>query len=74
MEKTKEELKLLQSNPRLYLANYFQDLKRDVDLKFFGKESVDEKVKYLEIINKIEEIEKDYYNRTRPFKTFGRDI
>ena len=34
MEKLKEELKSLQSNPRLYLANYFSDLKRDVDLTF----------------------------------------
>jgi hypothetical protein len=39
MEKIKEELKSMQSNPNLYLANYFSDLKREVDLTFFGKES-----------------------------------
>ena len=55
MEKIKEELKLMQSNPNFYLANYFSDLKRDVDLTFFGKE--EQKAKYLEIIAKIEEIE-----------------
>ena len=48
----------MQSNPRFYLVNYFIDLKQKVDLFYFGKEN--EKVKYLEIINKIEEIENDY--------------
>ncbi len=38
-------------NPRLYLAYYFSDLKRDVDLTFIEKK--DEKSKYLEIINQI---------------------
>jgi hypothetical protein len=71
MEKIKEELKLMQSNPRFYLANYFQDLKRDVDLFYFKKES--EKTKYLEIINKIEEIEQDYYNHYERNKRFKRD-
>ena len=73
MEKIKEELKLMQSNPNFYLANYFTDLKNDVDLTFFGKEG-DEKVKYLEIINKIEEIEQDYYKRSKPFNTFDQEI
>jgi len=59
MEKINEELKSIQSNPRLFLANFFSDLKRDVDLFYFQKES--EKAKYLEIINKIEEIEQEYY-------------
>ena len=72
MEKIKEELKLMQSNPKLYLANYFQDLKRDVDLTFFRKE--DEKSKYLEIINKIEEIEQGYYLKSKPFNTFDQVI
>jgi len=60
MEKIKEELKSMQSNPILYLANYFSDLNRDVDLFYFVKEN--EKTKYLEIINKIETIEQEYYN------------
>ena len=72
MEKLKEELKLMQSNPRLYLANYFIDLKQQVDLDFALK--LDEKIKYLEIINKIEEIEKDYYKRSKPFSTFDQEI
>jgi hypothetical protein len=72
MEKIKEELKLMQSNPNLYLANYFQDLKREVDMTFFGKEG-DEKAKYLEIIAKIEEIEQDYYNSNQRNKRFKRD-
>jgi hypothetical protein len=57
MEKIKELLKFMQSNPRLYLANYF------------GKEGSDEKAKYLEIIAKIEEIEQDFYKRNKPFNT-----
>jgi len=56
MEKIKEELKLMQTNPNFYLANYFHDFKTQVDLTFFGKEG-EEKVKYLEIINSIEDIE-----------------
>lgn len=72
MEKIKEELKSMQSNPNMYLANYFQDLKQDVDLTFFGKD--DEKDKYLEIINKIEEIEQDFYKRSQPFNTYDLEI
>jgi len=73
MEKKKQELKSMQSNPNLYLANYFSDLKRDVDLKFFGKDGY-EKAKYLEIINKIEDIEQEYYRRSKPFNTFDHEI
>jgi len=73
MEKKKQELKSMQSNPNFYLANYFSDLKRDVDLTFFGKDG-HEKAKYLEIINKIEEIEQEYYRRSKPFNTFDHEI
>jgi Leucine-rich repeat (LRR) protein len=73
MEKIKQELKSMQSNPNFYLANYFSDLKRDVDLTFFGKDG-DEKAKYLEIINKIEDIEQEYYRRSKPFNTFNHEI
>jgi len=60
-------------NSRFYLANYFQDLKRDVDLFYFKKES--EKAKYLEIINKIEETEQDYYKKTcKSFNSFDQEI
>jgi Leucine-rich repeat (LRR) protein len=73
MEKIKEELKSMQSYPRLYLANYFSDLKQNVDLTFFGKEG-DENSKYMKIINKIEQIEQDYYNRAVAFDTFDQEI
>ncbi len=72
MDKVKEELKLMQFYPKLCIANYFQDLKQKVDLKFFGKE--DEKFKYLEIINKIEQIEQNYYKTTKPFNLFNQEI
>jgi len=61
MEKIKVELKSMQSNPRLYLANYFSDLKRDVDLTFNQVDKLEEKAKYLEIINKIEEKLKKFF-------------
>ncbi len=70
MEKIKEELNLMQSNPKFYLANYFQDLKQHVHLKFFGNEQA----KYIEIINKIEQFEHDYYKRSKPFSTFDQEI
>jgi Leucine-rich repeat (LRR) protein len=72
MEKIKEELKIMQKHPNLYLANYFSDLKHDVDLRFFEKE--DENSKYIEIITKIEQIEQDYYNRSKSFNTFDQEI
>jgi len=74
MEKIKEELKLMQSNPNFYLANYFQDLKQKVDLTFNQTDKLNEKAKYLEIINKIEKIEQDYYQRTKSFNTFDQEI
>ena len=54
-----EDLKLMQKYKRLFLANYFSDLKRDVDLTFVFK--TEEKDKYLEIIKKIEEFEQASY-------------
>ena len=54
-----EDLKLMQSHPRFYLANYFSDLKREVDLVYAFKS--DEKDKYMEIINKIELAEQECY-------------
>ena len=66
MENIKELLESMQMYPRLHLANYFSDLKRDVDLELALK--LNEKEKYLEIINKIESIEQSYYNQTKPFK------
>ena len=74
MEKIKKELKLMQSNPRLCIANYFNDLKRDVDLTFNQVDKLDEKSKYLEIINKIEEIEQEYYKTTKSFTESDEEI
>ena len=74
MEKIKDELKTMQSYPRLYLANYFRDLKQKVDLTFNQLDRLDENVKYLEIINKIEQIEQDYYNNSKPFNSFNKEI
>ncbi len=54
-----EDLKLMQSHPRFYLANYFSDLKREVDLVYAFK--TEEKDKYTEIINKIELAEQECY-------------
>lgn len=56
-----EELKLMQLYPRLYLANYFSELKRQVDLDFFYK--MEENEKYMVIINRIELFENDSYKR-----------
>jgi len=67
-----KELKSMQLHPRLYLANYFQDLKRD--LTFNQVDEINEKAKYIEIINKIDRIEQDYYKRILPFNTFENEI
>ena len=72
MEKLKEELKSMQLNPNLYLANYYSDLKQQVDLTFNQVDKLDEKVKYLEIINRIEKIEQDYDKRSKTFKIFDQ--
>ncbi len=71
MDKIKEDLKSMQLHPKLHIANYFTDLKQDVDLKFIRKE--DEKAKYLEIINKIESFEQEWF-KIKPFNTFDHEI
>jgi hypothetical protein len=55
------ELKQMQQFPRYYLAEYFHELKAQVDTKYALK--LDEKDKYLEIINNIESFEQDAYNK-----------
>jgi hypothetical protein len=70
MDKTKE-LKLMQKHPKFYLANFFSDLKRQVDLTFALK--LNEKKKYIEIISKIESFEQECYN-IKPFDTFNNEI
>lgn len=67
-----EELKSMQSYPKLYLSKYFSDLKRDVNLAFELK--LDKNDEFLEIINTIELIENTTINKIKPFDTFKKDI
>jgi hypothetical protein len=70
-----DELKQMQTFPRYYLSKYFDDLKAQVDLKYALK--LDEKDKYLEIINNIESFEQDAYkkwNNYRRINTYDNDI
>ena len=60
MDQKIEELKSMQLNPNYYISNYFGDLKQEVDLTFNQVDKLVEKTKYIEIINEIEKIEKDY--------------
>lgn len=64
-----EELRIMQQHPKFYLANYFSDLKREIDLEFIP---VNEN--YLEIINMIEKTEMDSYNNAKKFNTFENQI
>lgn len=68
-----EELRSMQQYPRFYLANFWSDLKFQVDLVFQAKEN--EQEKYLEIINRIEIDENASYKRNnKPFNTFDDEI
>jgi len=40
------EIKIMQIKPKLYLANYFSDLKSKVDLHFFGIDQ-ERKIQYI---------------------------
>ena len=68
------ELKKMQQFPRYYLSQYFDDLKAQVDTKYALR--LDEKDKYLEIINNIESFEQNAYNRwnDRRIKTYHDEI
>jgi hypothetical protein len=69
-----EELKQMQRFPRYYLSKYFEELKTQVDTKYALK--LDEKDKYLEIINSIESFEQDAYNKwsSKSIKTYDDEI
>jgi len=71
MENLINELKQMQQHLKLYLANFFGDLKRDVDLVYALK--LEHKTKYLEIINQIEIYEQDCY-KIKAFNTFDQEI
>jgi hypothetical protein len=67
-----EELKTIQKDPYLYLYNYFNDLKRNVDIEFTLKTV--ELDKYMEIIDSIEFIEENYYHNIKPIDVFQNEI
>ncbi len=67
-----EELKSIQNMPRLYLADYFSDLKTQVDLIYTL--NLNEKDKYIEIINSIESNEQESYKKIKKFTTFNEEI
>jgi hypothetical protein len=64
-----EDLRLMQQYPKFYLANYFSDLKREIDLEFIPLNE-----NYSEIINMIEKAEINSYNNARKFITFDSQI
>jgi hypothetical protein len=69
-----EELKQMQRFPRYYLSKYFEELKTQVDTKYALK--LDDKDKYLEIINSIESFEQDAYNKwsSKSINTYDDEI
>jgi len=60
-----EEIKMIQLNPKFYIANYSSDLKQQVDLEFALK--LDETDKYMKIINTIELVEQECYSKIKSF-------
>lgn len=66
IENSLNELKMLMNIPKLYLANYFIDLKTQVDLKYFNQEKF--KDKYKKIINRIESFEQECYKNNKSKK------
>ena len=67
-----DELKQMQKFPRYFLSKYFEELKTQVDTKYALK--LDEKDKYLEIINNIESFEQEAYKKCKSFNTFDKEI
>jgi hypothetical protein len=62
------EIKLMQQAPNLYLANYFTNLKAEVDIEYIS--NPDLKNIYLKTIEDIELFEKDayFYNKSKLHK------
>jgi len=67
-----EEIKMFQLHPKFYIANYFSDLKQQVDLVFAFK--LDETDKYMKIINRIELVEQECYSKIKSFNLFNDEI
>ena len=69
-----EDLKLIIETPKLYLANYFQELRNDVDKQMFSKQMLhinENEVKnkidqiWIEMISKIDSFEKECKNKDK---------
>ena len=73
LQKELEKLKSIVNNPKLYLINYFCNLKQDVCLTKI-KQLEKNANKYLEIINKIELFEQDCLNSIKSFSVFKEEI
>ncbi len=67
-----DEFKQMQKFPRFHLSNYFDELKRQIDLKYVL--NFNEKDKYLEIIKNIELFEQEAYKKCKPINTFDNEI
>ena len=69
-----DELKHMQKFPRFHLSKYFDELKTQIDTKYALK--LDEKDKYLDIINKIESFEQDAFNKwsSKCINTYDTEI
>jgi len=67
MEDEVAQLKSIFEIPKLYLADFFIDLKSKVDLSFVTQKinlETENKIKWLEIIKRIESFEQDTYKRS----------
>ena len=72
MIKKLEDLKLIVEMPKLYLANYFQELRNKVDLEMFSKQILHNNEiemknelnqNWIEMISKIDTFEKECKNK-----------
>jgi len=67
-----EELKLMQKKPKFYLANYFVDLRAQVDLELTFKK--DQNEKYMQIIQEIQSFESACLKLTKTIYDFDEEI
>lgn len=78
LKESLEKLKLLFKTPRLFLANYFIDLKTEIDEYFVqklidSKDKEDMKIQWVEIIKRIELFENDCY-KSMPTNKFNQEF
>ena len=78
LKESLEKLKLLFKTPRLFLANYFTDLKTEID-EYFVQKLIDSKnkddinIQWVEIIKRIELFENDCY-KSMPTNNFNKEF